>query len=872
MRMKPAYREIPEELRALPNWVAWRLEKRAGTRGIVRETKVPYNVKSGKHALSNNPATWGGFGDAAAALKRDRSYAGLGFCLTPPYVGVDLDGCRQNGSFEPWAQQIIRELDSYAEFSPSELGVHVITKGELPDGPRQKDLGGEHHGVGLYDSARGRYLTMTGCRIRGGGQAIAERTAELCRIHARLFPPKQTDKTPIAKAEAGSISDDDLIARARAAKDGGKFARLWDGQWEGSYGSQSEADIALCMKLAFWTGRDTARIDALFRGSGLMRAKWNRDDYRERTIEEACARQTETLHASARQGGTDSPSRNPYFAVTDRGVFHQDGTLVCSPLLVTAYARNSDSQCWGRLLEWKDDDGQPHSWNMPMELLSGEGAELRGVLLGGGVTISHKARNLLPWYIQSERPERRVIAADHLGWHNRTFVFPDSSIPEDASEPVLYQSPGRTQHFYHVRGSLEEWRHTIGRRCAKNSRLVFSVSCAFAGPLLRPLGAEGGGFHLVGLSSTGKSTTQWVAGSVCGGGLDGQSFKRTWRSTQNALEATAEQHNDSCLLLDELREIGDARELDSTIYMLANGAGRSRMTKAITLRRTLSWRLLFLSTGEVTLNEHVATAGGKTKGGAAVRLLNIQADAKAGLGAFECLHDAESPRVFAEDLRDAATRTFGSPLREFIRRFSLDWDNELEQAKRDVAEFVRKFCPPGASAEVGRALGRFALVAAAGEMATRFGITGWKTSEARAAALRCFKDWVEDRGGVGQADVEAGVRQVRAFIASKGSSRFQSIVQEFDLRGNELRERIHERAGFWKEEGEGEHRERFYLIFTDVFTDEVCSGFNAQMVLEELEKRKLLVKGDGRNFAKRETVPHEGRLRFYVIRAAILGT
>jgi len=571
-------------------------------------------------------------------------------------------------------------------------------------------------------------------------------------------------------------------------------------------------------------------------------------------------------HAAA--AGAPSVERNPHFTVKDSGVFHQDGTLVCSPLLVTAYARNGDSQCWGRLLEWQDDDGRPHSWNMPMEMLAGEGAELRGVLLGGGVTINHKARNLLPWYIQSERPARRVIAAEHLGWHNRTFVFPDSSIPEDASEPVLYQSPGRTQHFYHVRGSLEEWRVAIGRRCAANSRLVFSVSCAFAGPLLRPLGAEGGGFHLNGISSSGKTTTQWVAGSVCGGGLDGQSFKRTWRSTQNALEATAEMHNDGLLLLDEMREVGDARELDSTIYMLSNGAGRGRMTKAITLRRPLSWRLLFLSTGEVTLNEHVATAGGKTKGGAAVRLLNIPADAKAGLGAFECLHAAESPRVFAEELRDAATRTFGSPLREFIRRFSLDWDNELEQAKRDVAEFVRKFCPPGAAAEVGRGLGRFALVAAAGEMATRFGITGWKPSEARRAALRCFQDWVEDRGGVGQADVEAGVRQVRAFIAAKGSSRFQSVVQEFDPRGNELRERIHERAGFWKEED----GERFYLIFTDVFTDEVCSGFNSQMVLEELERRNLLVKGDGRNLAKRETVPHEGRLRFYVIRAAILGT
>jgi putative DNA primase/helicase len=291
--MKPAYQAIPEELRSLPNWIIWRYEKRADKRGIVRETKVPYNAKSEKHALSNKPATWSGFGDAAAALKRDRSYAGLGFCLTPPYVGVDLDGCRQNGSFEPWADEIIRELDSYSEFSPSKLGVHVITKGELPDGPRQKVLGGEHHGVGLYDSARGRYLTVTGNRISGNG-TIAERTVELQRIHARLFPPQPKAKTK-AKAEAGAaLTDDDLVERARNANDGGKFSRLWAGEWEGAYASQSEADLALSMRLAFWTNRDAARIDALFRRSGLMRQKWERADYRDVTIAKAIAQTTET--------------------------------------------------------------------------------------------------------------------------------------------------------------------------------------------------------------------------------------------------------------------------------------------------------------------------------------------------------------------------------------------------------------------------------------------------------------------------------------------------------------------------------------------------------------------------------------------------
>jgi hypothetical protein len=292
--VKPHFNEIPEELRELPNWVVWRLEKRAGKGGIVRETKVPYNARTHRLAASNRQATWSSFGDATEALKAlGKGYNGLGFCLTRPFVGVDLDGCRPSGNDEPWAEEILGELDTYSELSPSHTGIHAIVKGELPDGPRQKDFGDrEHHGIGLYDAARGRYLTVTGERIRAAA-TIPERTIELRRIHARLFPPQPPKAKGKPKAGA-SLPDDDLITRALRANDGGKFARLWNGQWEGDYPSQSEADLALCLKLAFWTNRDAGRTDALFRRSGLMREKWNRDDYRERTIEAALARQTET--------------------------------------------------------------------------------------------------------------------------------------------------------------------------------------------------------------------------------------------------------------------------------------------------------------------------------------------------------------------------------------------------------------------------------------------------------------------------------------------------------------------------------------------------------------------------------------------------
>jgi primase-polymerase (primpol)-like protein len=273
--------------------IRWKFEKRANTRGVVRDTKVPYNSASGRHAESNNPATWSSFDASKSAYERG-GYDGVGFCLSAPYVGVDLDGCRPDGKTdEPWAEEIIRELGSYTEVSPSGRGVRIIVRGELPPGGRQKEFKErEHYGIGLYDALRGRYLTITGFSINGN--AIQERTAELHRIHARLFAPK----TKVRAKSNTYAGDSELIERAKKAKDGGKFARLWDGDWEGDYASQSEAELALCMKLAFWTGRDAGRIDALFRQSGLMREKWDREDYRSRTLEEALRRQTETVHAS----------------------------------------------------------------------------------------------------------------------------------------------------------------------------------------------------------------------------------------------------------------------------------------------------------------------------------------------------------------------------------------------------------------------------------------------------------------------------------------------------------------------------------------------------------------------------------------------
>ena len=272
---------FPEELRSLRQWVCYRREERGG-----ELTKVPYSPTSGDHARSNSPETWSAFSEAAWA-KATEEHDGIGFVFTgeDPFCGVDLDGCRdpETGEVDAGAMEIVRALDSYTEISPSGRGLHIIVRGELPEGRR-----GWGAGHGMYD--RGRFFTMTGRLLSDTPTSVEERQEELERLHRRLFGESKP-RANGASNNAGGFNGDDreLVERATKAKNGEKFRRLWAGDRSG-YASKSEADLALVSLLAFWAGGDEGRMDALFRASGLYREKWERVDYRERTIQAALAR------------------------------------------------------------------------------------------------------------------------------------------------------------------------------------------------------------------------------------------------------------------------------------------------------------------------------------------------------------------------------------------------------------------------------------------------------------------------------------------------------------------------------------------------------------------------------------------------------
>ena len=276
---------IPQELRDLPQWVIWRLVQRNGKS---KPTKVPINPITSLAASTTDRTTWVPFDEALAAHLSGQGH-GIGFVFAPddPYTGIDLDECYDDaGDLAEWAQDLVTRFDSYTELSPSGRGLHLIIRASLPERGRRRGS------IEMY--SEGRYFTMTGALLEGASSVIAERPEILDAVYKEVFAEGDNQWTsqqaPIAPPNIEG--DDDLITRACEAKNGANFQKLWQGDWS-DYGSQSEADLALCRNLHFWTSGDPHRMDRLFRQSKLYRDKWDemhgKQTYGEMTVAKACS-------------------------------------------------------------------------------------------------------------------------------------------------------------------------------------------------------------------------------------------------------------------------------------------------------------------------------------------------------------------------------------------------------------------------------------------------------------------------------------------------------------------------------------------------------------------------------------------------------
>lgn len=269
--------KIPQELKDTGGWCVWRYEQRESRD---KPTKVPYNPRTGGRAMSNNPNTFTSYQEAVNALERG-GYDGLGVGIFSGLCAIDIDGCLdEDGTPSPLAVDVISTMESYTETSPSGRGVRIFFRapGFTYDKDRYYTMNASRDLEIYVSGATSKFLTVTGnSQPWGGIRPIEERGAQLQSILGRYMerPQKAAQDAPRTPQTPVNLSDEEIITRAQNARNGTTFAALWNGDTSG-YGSHSEADLALCNLLAFWTGGNAEQADRLFRASGLMRDKWDR--------------------------------------------------------------------------------------------------------------------------------------------------------------------------------------------------------------------------------------------------------------------------------------------------------------------------------------------------------------------------------------------------------------------------------------------------------------------------------------------------------------------------------------------------------------------------------------------------------------------
>ncbi len=541
---------------------------------------------------------------------------------------------------------------------------------------------------------------------------------------------------------------------------------------------------------------------------------------------------------------------------------------VCDPLHVEALARDQTDGAASLVIRFESLFGQERRVILPLASLAGEGGAWRGTLADAGFAVppdTHR-RRWLAEYLAGCRPGRLARLTERTGWHGRAFVLPGETIGGGDEEPVLFVGERIAEGGAAVRSDLDKWRLLIGRHCVGQSRLMFAVSAALAGPCVAWAGGiDSGGVHFVGDSSTGKTTALRVAASVYGP----PGFMQRWRGTDNGIEGVAAAHSDLCLCLDELAQL-DPKAAGEAAYMLGNGAGKVRAGRSGGTRPRLSWRLLFLSAGEVGLSDHMAEANKRSRAGQELRLIDVPADAGKGFGVFDQRGAFDDAGGLARHLADACARAYGSLGRAWLEHLTGCTDTLPRELRERMGAFEAQAVPEAASGQVARVGRRFALIAAAGELATAAGLTGWESGQAQAATLRVFNAWVEGRpAGIGASEEASMMRQVRGWFEAHGEAR----LTNWDRAEDDHRPQTMHRAG-WRRAIETEHgmvevEAVEWLVLPELFRTEIAKGWNDRAVLRLLAQRGHLMRERGSEYACRVRVPGLGKVQVYRIRSTL---
>ncbi|MDF2798307.1 MAG: hypothetical protein K0R85_1051 [Devosia sp.] len=440
------------------------------------------------------------------------------------------------------------------------------------------------------------------------------------------------------------------------------------------------------------------------------------------------------------------PARSIWLRRSGLWTSDEEGRLfrLCGPVVPTAVVRSEISSDWSRLIWLIDRDGKEQYLSISETDLLMSWRRVIARLVNVGLAVpAAVAMKAIVEHLRMATVTMRLRLVERGGWHGHHYLTGSGTVGARSNDmPVqaraLYGAPDSNE------AELALWQEQIARLAQDNSRLVIALCAAFAGLCIGLLDDQGGfGIHINGSSSTGKTTALAVAASVHG---PASREICSWRSTENGIEAMASKHNNRLLILDELAQI-DPRAAAQIGYMLGNGHGKQRANGAGRQATTAVWQLVFLSSGEISLEEKIAEwAGAPTmREGQAVRVMDLPADAARGHGLFDQLHDFSDGSALSDHLKTVASRSTGDVSLAFIERLAIDTDWARHKLSGARASFVADTLPAEADSVARRAYSNFALLAAAGELAIELKILPWPPGHAVKQVARCASDWIKAR-------------------------------------------------------------------------------------------------------------------------------
>jgi putative DNA primase/helicase len=549
-------------------------------------------------------------------------------------------------------------------------------------------------------------------------------------------------------------------------------------------------------------------------------------------------------------------NKNSYFtsSIEDglEKVTNTSSEYIGNHLTAIATINNPDKDGGALLLEFTTFKGEVRRWTMLRAYLAGDANAIVEGLLSRDYSFKREQKGLLIDYLYGlgKHISETYTVTDSSGWVGKSFVLPHKTYGDETLKfRNVDPSP---EAITELKGTLQGWKDTVAARCGGNSRLILGLGTSFAAPLLPLINIESGGFHLVGVTSQGKTTILSVAASV-----SGIKDIPLWRTTTNGLESTATAFNHLCLPLDEIHQ-ADPKDVGNIAYMLANGRGKARMKKDLSNRKPKTWQLIVLSSGEVSLGNYMAQAGITQKGGQEVRLPDVPAmptDAK--YGCFETIHELEADRSksavelgaqFASALEAAVKEHHGTALDAFLSRLVIDAANSefVGNLSKQVHLVAAKLAEGTVNNAIGRVAKRFALLQVVLGLAHKYDLLPFPVEDIEWGISTCFKAWLTARGGDGSIEVKKAIERIEHLLVT---NEFSDRV--FDLRDGDTKKVRNLLA--YRKVGVESQTEEFWVPPT-VFDKEFVLGVNKAELVKELQRLGWLLppRPDGKSVHQRK--------------------